>query len=184
MILGAGDLLIAPPNMLDSRFKESVIFLAHHDDSGSWGFVLNKELGSTTASLFSKVGIECALDIPLYWGGPISPGVIWMLHDASWRMPNTVFINEEWAMTSHTTMFDVLATQGQPKHWRLFAGLAAWGEDQLISELQGLHPWNQNHSWLLCTCPEPSWAFDQENSLLWRNSLSLSGQQAVSQWLA
>lgn len=183
MLLTAGDLLVAPPNMLDSRFKESVIFLAHHEDDGSWGFVLNKDLGHTTGHVFQNVGIECELDIPLFWGGPVSPGIIWMLHDTSWKMHNTIFINDEWAMTSHTAMFEYLAKRGEPKNWRLFAGLSAWGSDQLMFEIQGIHPWSQSHSWLVCTCPDTGWAFNQDRDLLWRNSLSLSGQQAVSQWL-
>jgi putative AlgH/UPF0301 family transcriptional regulator len=81
-------------------------------------------------------------------------------------------------------MFEFLARNGEPKNWRLFAGLSVWGADQLVSEIEGIHPWSQDHSWLICTCPNTDWAFRQDNGLLWRNSLSLSGQQAVSQWLA
>jgi len=178
-----GNVLIAPPQMLDSRFEQAVILLAHRDLDGSWGLVLNRPSGTTTTELFSRANIECELDIELYWGGPVNPGIIWMLHDDSWSMDNTVEIEQGWSMTSNPAMFKKLKQQGFPKHWRLFYGFAGWAAEQLEGEIKGSQPWDKNHSWLWAQSLGPEWAFDIEPEQLWENSLQLSGQQAVSNWL-
>lgn len=179
-----GDVLIAPPQMLDSRFEKAVILLTHRDVDGTWGLVLNRPSGTTTQELFSRANIECDLDLELFWGGPVSPGVIWMLHDSSWSMDNTIDLEHGWSMTSNPLMFRKLKEEGFPKHWRLFYGFAGWAADQLEGEIEGKRPWSRDHSWLWAQSLGPEWAFDQEALHLWENSLQLSGQQAVSSWLA
>jgi putative transcriptional regulator len=179
-----GDVLIAPPQMLDSRFENAVILLTHRDIDGTWGLIINKPAGTTTQALFSRANIDCDLDIELFWGGPVSPGVIWMLHDSGWSMDNTLDLEHGWSMTSNPKMFKKLKEEGFPKHWRLFYGFSAWAPDQLEAEIQGTHPWSRDHSWLWAQSLGPEWAFDQDPENLWEHSLQLSGQQAVSSWLS
>ncbi len=179
-----GDVLIAPPQMLDSRFEQAVILITHRDIDGSWGLVLNRAGRTTTQELFSRAHIDCELDLELYWGGPVSPGIIWMLHDPSWSMDNTIDLEQGWSMTSNPNMFKKLKEEGFPKHWRLFYGFAGWAAGQLEGEIRGTHPWSRDHSWLWAQSLGPEWAFDQDPDHLWENSLQLSGQQAVSSWLS
>ena len=179
----AGDIITAPPGMLDSRFRESVIFLAQATDHGSWGICLNKHIGYTTQDLFRTADLDCELDVDLYWGGPVSQVVIWILHDPEWRMSNTVNITEHWSMTSHRSMFHELSHYSQPKHWRIFSGFSAWKEGQLQGEISGKPPWTSQSSWLCCQGLDPSWAFSQSDRELWTNSISLSSQQAVHSWM-
>lgn len=179
-----GDVLIAPPQMLDSRFEQAVILITHRDIDGSWGLVLNRAGRTTTQELFSRAHIDCELDLELYWGGPVSPGIIWMLHDPSWSMDNTIDLENGWSMTSNPNMFKKLKEEGFPKHWRLFYGFAGWAAGQLEGEIRGTHPWSRDHSWLWAQSLGPEWAFDQDPDHLWENSLQLSGQQAVSSWLS
>lgn len=178
-----GDVLIAPPQMLDSRFNQSVILVTHRDIDGTWGIVLNKATGTTTKELFARADIDCDLDLELYWGGPVSPGVIWMLHDDSWSMDNTVQLEHGWCMTSNPRMFNKLKNEGFPDHWRLFYGFAGWGQGQLENEIEGTQGWKHNSSWLWAQSLGPAWAFDQDPEHLWEQSLHLAGQQAVASWL-
>jgi len=182
-MIESGDILVAPPQMRDSRFAQSVIMMVHCGDDGHWGLCLNKSMNVTIGEMLNPVGLEVNLDTEIYWGGPVNQGVIWMLHDNTWRMPSTIDLTDQWSMTSHRQMFDLLAQQGLPDHWRMFSGFAAWAPGQLEAELMGEPPWSRKSSWLICHGFDPQWAFDQDGEDLWRSSISLSSQQAVSSWL-
>ena len=170
--------------MVDQRFRESVIFIAEHDREGSWGICLNRPLNQTVKSLFAAVGLPVALDIDMFWGGPVSPGVIWMLHDPDWSMTNTVQITDQWSMTSHRQMFDQLIADNHPRWYRVFSGFSAWAPDQLVSEIQGEEPWSDQSSWLYAKSPSPEWAFDQSWDDLWQKSLAVISREAIDHWLA
>jgi putative transcriptional regulator len=182
-MINVGDLLVAPPQMKDSKFRQSVILMAHTGLDGNWGLCLNKGLGVSVQQTLGRVGIATDIDIELYWGGPLSQGVIWMLHDPSWIIESTIELTPCWSMTSHKEMFGYLESKGVPDHWRMFSGFAAWGPGQLESEIIGEYPYSHQSSWLLCHSHDPAWAFIQEDQDLWHSSISLSGQQAISSWL-
>jgi putative transcriptional regulator len=178
-----GDLLIAPPQILDPRFRESVVLLASAGHDGHWGLCLNRPTGTSTLELFRNLGLDHGLDSELYWGGPVSQGVIWMLHDQAWRMDNTIILDDQWAMTSHREMFEILTEEGTPEHFRLFSGFAAWAPGQLEGEIAGTPPWTQQSSWLVCHSLGPQWSFASDDHDLWTACISLSSQQAVREWM-
>jgi putative transcriptional regulator len=178
-----GDLLVAPPQIRDPRFSQAVILMAHSSDDGDWGLCLNRSMGVTVTEMLATASLTVDIDQELYWGGPVSQGVIWMLHDSGWQMPQTIDLTDQWSMTSHRDMFNWITERGAPLHWRMFSGFSAWAPGQLAAEMQGEPPWTQSSSWLICQGFDPQWAFDQDDEDLWRCAISLSGQQAVSTWL-
>lgn len=183
-MINAGQILIAPPAMPDLRFKRTVIFMAETSAMGSWGLVVNRELGQTARELFEDTEIDCNLEWPVYWGGPVNPGVIWLLHDRGWSMSTTLPIGSDWAITSHPEMFDVLSKGYCPRYSRIIAGTACWGPGQLESELDGHPPWNRDSSWLYSGVPSVDWLLEQDVDLLWSTSVTESGHQAVDSWIA
>lgn len=72
-----GTLLIAEPFLKDPNFMRTVILLCEHQDEGSFGFVLNRELGSTLEDLLPDL---TRLHIPVYYGGPVQPDTLHFLH--------------------------------------------------------------------------------------------------------
>lgn len=182
MMIRTGDLLVAPPQMKDSRFSESVIIMVHAGRDGHWGLCLNKGLGLTVADMLTQADITVALQSEMFWGGPVNQGVIWLLHDSDWSMPATQALNSDWSMTSHRSMFEHIDVQGEPDHWRMFSGFAAWGPGQLEAEIQGDYPWTAGSSWLTCQGFDPKWAFAQGQQHLWNNAIALCSQQTVSSW--
>lgn len=183
VLLDVGDLLIAPPAMTDRRFRETVMLLAHHDET-SMAFCVNRCTDMTLPEVLAEVDIENVPEIPLYWGGPVCKNTLWMLHDSQWSSTNTVAINDNWSLTSHITMFQRLADGDFPERFRITMGCASWSEGQLEAELEGLPPWSNNSSWLIANDPDPDWLLECPVEELWRQSCQLSGQQAVSAWLA
>lgn len=177
-----GDLLIAPANMVDPRFRNTVLFLTHHHDEGSFALCINRPTGHTVQEILEGHSIEGEFDWPLYWGGPVNPGTVWMLHDTGWRNPHTIKINDDWSMTSHVSMFNQIR-EDLPKRFRIFFGYASWAPEQLAKEFLGVSPWRRDHSWLTATNPDPDWLMDLDETELWSNSVELSAHQAVEQWL-
>ena len=183
--LAPTDLLIAPPNIPDERFKNSVLMLTHYDRAGAHGLCVNRPLDWTLPEILRHTNIDVSgvPPIPIYWGGPMSSKSIWMLHSPDWVCSQTVMITSAWAMTSSEEMFHCLLDQDTPRQFRLLMGYAAWGSGQLDQELEGQGGWRQEHSWLTVHNLGPEWLFEQPVEDLWSNVVTLSSHQAVDSWL-
>jgi len=49
--------LISMPQMQDSRFEQSLIYILEHDADGAWGVVINQTLEMTLHEVFSQLDI-------------------------------------------------------------------------------------------------------------------------------
>jgi putative transcriptional regulator len=180
----AGDLLIAPPGIVDERFANTVIMLTHDMARGTFALCVNKPTDYTLQDILDEVGVDINLNFPLYWGGPVSPGTVWMLHDSEWECgEHTEQINDEWSMTSNIAMFELMAQGDYPQHFRMMFGYCSWTRGQLQSEINGDPPWTKRHSWLVAQNPGPEWLFDEPIDGLWHTATALSASQAVDSWL-
>ena len=179
------DLLIAPPNMPDSRFRNTVLFLTHHTERGSFALCVNRETSWTLPEVLE--GTEIRPDIlpntPIYWGGPVSPQSLWMLHSTDWVCEHTVMLSSAWAMTSNSSMFYHLADGDFPRQFRMVMGYCAWGPAQLEGELEGHRPWRREQSWLVAHDIGPEWLLEQPTDNLWASAATLCSHQAVDSWL-
>ena len=179
----ASDLLIAPPTIPDRRFNKSVIMLTHSLHGSTFGICVNRPTTHTLQDVLLETGIEANINFPIYWGGPMNPGTVWMLHSSEWSIQPTININEAWSMTSNIAMFHHLADGDYPQHFRIMFGFCSWARDQLRAELKGMPPWTHNHSWLVAENPGPEWLFEQPVDDLWREATELCSHQAIDSWL-
>lgn len=183
-VVNSGDLLIAPACMPDPRFYKSVMLLSHDNSQGSFALCLNRPLDRHIHEILdSQLGLNLNLNMNLYWGGPVNPQTIWMLHDSSWINQHTVPINDRWSMTSHISMFHNLADGNCPTYFRIFSGYAAWTTGQLELELEGRGVWRPESSWLIARDASPEWVLEQAETDLWTQAVELSAKQAVGQWM-
>jgi len=180
----AGDLLIAPPGMIDLRFNDAVIMLTHAVSRGTFALCLNKPTEYTLQDIVVEAGVDINLNFPLYWGGPMSPGTVWMLHDSEWSLDDyTEEINEDWSMTSNISMFEAMSNGDYPQRFRMMLGYCSWAPGQLQAELDGLSSGGKQNSWLVASNPGPEWVYESAQEDLWTASTVLSGAQAVDSWL-
>lgn len=180
------DLLIAPPSIPDPRFRKTVLMLTHSHEGGSFALCLNRPSRYVCNDILKdlELGEDLNLEIPLYWGGPVNPSTVWMLHSSEWSLDDrTVPIDSNWSMTSNEQMFVHLADGDCPQEFRLMFGFCSWSPQQLEAELRGLPPWNPNHSWLVAANPGAEWIFEQPVENLWENATTLCSHQAVDSWL-
>lgn len=181
----ATDLLIAPPAMPDSRFRNTVLMLTHDHASGSFALCLNKPTEFTLDEVLaeSNINVINPPKIPVYWGGPVSQNSLWMIHSADWVTEGTVMITSAWAMTSSEEMFHNICDGDTPRHFRIVMGYCSWAPGQLDSELNGGGRWRKENSWLVAQNLGPEWLLDQDPEDIWASATTLCSHQAVDSWL-
>jgi len=68
-------LLLAMPQVLDPFFHKSVVLLIHHEEEGSFGFILNRPTGIKVGEILK--GMEVHWEGPdeavAHFGGPVRP---------------------------------------------------------------------------------------------------------------
>lgn len=181
----ATDLLIAPPSMPDARFRQRVLMVTHDHHAGSFALCVNRPTAHTLADVLQHNNMDLVNPppLPVYWGGPVSPHSLWMIHSTDWSIEDTVTISQQWAMTSSASMFHCLADGDVPTHSRIVMGYCAWAQGQLSAELNGHGAWTQHSSWLVAQNLGPDWLLEQAPEDLWSSATTLCSHQAVDSWL-
>src|SRR5262245_34501811 len=168
-----GQLLVAMPQMRDSRFERSVIYMCAHSAEGAMGLVLNK--------LFDQISFPDLLDqlniktgpktkqILVHFGGPVESGRGFVLHSDDYVRDGTLTITDGFALTATIDILRAIADGEGPSSSLLALGYAGWGPGQLESEIQ-------QNGWL--TVPaDPTLVFDGDLEAKWVRALAKLGVQ-------
>jgi len=168
----AGQLLIASAAMQDPRFHHSVILLLQHDASGAFGLVINRVIAEKPIAALltdSKGGSDAAdrkLDrtIPVFLGGPVQPERGFIVHSAEYGRPETLRVDEAFAMTASREILRDIGRQQGPKKYLFAVGYAGWGAGQLESEIA-------RRDWFIAPA-DPELVFDAERDEVWERALA------------
>ena len=70
------------PQLRDDNFARSVVLLLEHDDSGSFGLVLNQPSELSYQEVASQLRLQSyrRVDERIWCGGPVAPETGWVLH--------------------------------------------------------------------------------------------------------
>ncbi len=133
-------LLMAMPQVFDPFFHRSVVLLLHHEDEGSFGFIVNRPTGIKVNEILKgmDVGWGGRDEAVAYFGGPVQPqlGTVLfapVLLEAGPEDTATEVVPGV-ALTQHIGDLSRLA-EAPPDHFRLLLGYAGWGEGQLMEEI-------------------------------------------------
>ena len=139
----AGKMLIATPSLLDPNFKETVVLLFMHSDSGALGLVINRPLQLTHADLFQAMHIEVdgQFEEPALYGGPVSPEVGWVIHSDGFEGPETIKVGDGIFVSASPEIMEQIAQRDGPDNYLICLGYAGWAPEQLESEIV-------QHAWL------------------------------------
>lgn len=79
----APGLLLAMPHLHDAHFSRAVVLMIEHNDQGSFGLVVNQPGELVVRDLLESLEIEWRgrADDMVWRGGPVMPGLGWILHD-------------------------------------------------------------------------------------------------------
>lgn len=164
--------LLAAPSLGDPNFEGTVVLLGIHDDDGSLGWVVNGPTIAPAETIIRATELVSATDpLPEGFmraarrGGPVSPESVWILYDRRGgieKLPGSIAIGDEIAVTASADALKVLVEGGGPPSFHLLVGYAGWGAGQLEREMS-------LGAWLPASAKAPL-LFEEELGTLWRRA--------------
>lgn len=163
----SGRLLIAEPFMQDPYFKRSVVLLTEHNESGSFGLILNKPI---PMYLHEAVDNAPEFDGKLALGGPVQKETLHFIHRKGEQIPGSMEIMEGvfWGGDFETVKNLMREGELTPTDIRMFIGYAGWSKDQLDTEMEG-------KSWIVSSA-NSDLIFSEKPKDLWKRILSKMGK--------
>ncbi len=127
-----GNLLVASAGLFDPNFRRTVILVAHHDEEGAMGLVLNRPSDASVAEAVPPLADVVDPDEPIYIGGPVQPESVMILGEFEDEEAGVAVFGTVGFLRSESEPEDVAACA----RVRVFAGYAGWGAGQLEAELE------------------------------------------------
>ena len=139
--------LLSMPQMHDTRFEQSLIYILEHDAEGAWGVVINQTLDMTLQEVFDQLDIA-TLDSAtaaesVYSGGPVDSQHGLVLHRPKISFESTRHFDGGVSLSSSRDVLEALAAGEEPEEHLVLLGHAGWGPGQLEDEVA-------DNAWLTC----------------------------------
>lgn len=136
----ARSLLVAMPQLQDPNFQRTVLLMIQHDETASFGLVLNRGSDLLIGDLFES--LECMwtgdAEAKVNWGGPVQLNSGWMLIGDSLSMvPDGEHLTIVAPGINFAASMDVFreVADDPPDDLRFFLGYSGWGPGQLETEI-------------------------------------------------
>ena len=148
--------LIAMPQLADSSFAGTLIYLIEHGPHGAMGLVINKPIDMNLADIMQQLQPDNpaqphCLQTAIHAGGPVQPERGFVLHPNGWHYQHTLELGSVAMSTSEDALLAIADGSG-PQRCLIALGYAGWAPGQLETELL-------DNAWL--TCPaDPAILFD------------------------
>ena len=167
-----GQFLVASPQITEAVFSHTVILIVQHNDQGALGIVINQPFEEKSiAELLDDLGKKdagAAGKVEVFAGGPMEPGVGFIVHSIDYHRAETQAIDSHIALTASVEVLRDMGHGKGPKKSLVAFGYAGWGPGQLEVELA-------RHDWL--TIPEdPALLFDDDRKKVWDDAMARMGQ--------
>ena len=164
----AGLLLVASPDLSAPRFRHAVILIVRHDDRGALGIIINQPIADRPlADLLNAIGQDSAGitgSVRIFAGGPVEPGLGFIVHSADYHRAGTIDIDRRVAMTSSPeVLLDIGRNRGPAKSLVAF-GYTGWGAGQLEGEIAG-------GAWFV-EPEDPKLIFDDDREKVWDDAMA------------
>lgn len=165
------------PQLLEPNFKRAVVLLLSHDEEGSFGLVLNRELELSANRVCDSLDVQWCGDprVSAHWGGPVEPSSGWVLFEEDPVLASRPGDHNEILDGLH--FGDSLAVlksvaEEPPRDARIYLGYSGWGAGQLESELSA-------GAWLTAEL-ERNLVFEVPAAAMWETVLTGMGVAPAS----
>ncbi len=164
----AGKVLIAIPDLPDSNFFRTVVFVMEHTVEGAMGVILNRPMNLDVPKLWAKLDpeVEVHRSEAVFLGGPVD-GPVLALHDQYGFADEQVIPGVFMSMT--TPRLNQLVVSGDAQ-LKVFSGYSGWGPEQLDMEIE-------SGGWLVSEV-EADDVFNNDEEF-WKEICERYGQQTV-----
>ena len=134
-----GKFLISSPNINDSIFKKSLIYMISDNEEGSMGIIINKPaLKVNVTSLLGENIEEGIINQPqVYYGGPVELEKGFILHTNDYKSDkNQIELGNNLILSSDFSTIKEIVLGGGPSKSILALGYTGWSSFQLHAELK------------------------------------------------
>ena len=146
-----GHFLIAMPSLNDGFFNHAVTYICEHDESGSFGLIINQETTITLKQVLNEMKIECGdnynEDLSIFIGGPVDQGRGFILHRPTGNWSSSLAVKNDVALTTSKDILQAIANNEGPEDCIVALGYAGWAAGQLEQEMA-------SNTWLSCPADE------------------------------
>ncbi|MFC3072113.1 YqgE/AlgH family protein [Shinella pollutisoli] len=172
-----GHFLIAMPNMADTNFARTVVYICAHSEDGAMGFVINRPQPLSFSDVLlhlQLVGEEelirlpgATRDFPIRSGGPVESGRGFVLHSDDYMSESSIPVSDDICLTATLDIVKAITRGRGPRRGLMMLGYAGWGAGQIESEIGA-------NGWLTCPAQEEL-IFDTNLDSKYERALALMG---------
>jgi len=124
-----GEFLIAMPALHDPNFSRTVVCICEFSSEGALGMIVNRLYSAFCArDLFKELSIEYIAEtgsLPIYNGGPVNIGDVFILHGAPFHWAGCHQINSWLGLTNTRDILEAIARGTGPKSFLIILGCPA-----------------------------------------------------------
>lgn len=146
-----GHFLIAMPSLNDGFFNQAVTYICEHDETGSFGVIINQQTNITLNQVITEMKIESSDDFddkqPIFIGGPVDQGRGFILHRPAGNWSSSLTVRHDVALTTSKDILHAIANNQGPEDCIVALGYAGWSAGQLEREMA-------ENTWLSCPADE------------------------------
>lgn len=166
-----GHFLIAMPSLNDDFFNHAVTYICEHDESGSFGVIINQQTDIKLKRVIEEMHIESRQGYdenqPVFIGGPVDQGRGFILHRPAGSWSSSLVVNNDVALTTSKDILQAIANNEGPEDCIVALGYAGWSAGQLEQEMA-------NNTWLSCPADEQI-IFNTPTEERWKAAAKLIG---------
>lgn len=139
--------LIAMPQLQDSYFANTVIYMWRHTHEGALGLVVNLPIKMQLSEIFEQLHMPdtrgAGANQIVLSGGPVETEKGFVLHDSPPNWPSSLSITKGITITTSRDILADIARGKGPQNYLVALGCSGWSPGQLEKELK-------ENSWLTC----------------------------------
>lgn len=130
--------LVATPNLDDSTFSGSVIYICEHSENGAMGVIINKPSPIGMEVVFASTGNripERFINHYIMMGGPMQVDRGFVVHTPIGNWQSTLTITDDNGISTSKDIIESLAKDERVEKALLTIGYSSWTKGQLEHEL-------------------------------------------------
>lgn len=166
-----GKLLISTPELRDSCFEKSVIYVCAHNETGAMGILINQPMDDLTCGeILQQLKVnsyQTSSKKQVYFGGPVESAKGFILHTNDYKGETTQQVGNNFSITSTIDILKDIADNKGPSKSIVALGYAGWSAGQLEDEIR-------RNSWIVAPVDE-GLIFEEDTANKWKKAAMLAG---------